>query len=337
VSVAGGEGPPVGGGGPETTVGSWRGRVGGIDIGFVRDYAIIVSFLALFITLAVASGPFLTKDNLLNVLDQSSTLGIIACGETVVFIAGGFDLSVGGVYGLSGVVAAMLEPHIGAWGALAVGLGSGAVCGFVNGLLVTVGRINAFMATIGSGFVIEGIALVLTQGNLINVTAPSFAILGENSFIGVTYATWTWLAFGLLLTVLLTMTTFGRYVFASGGNPLAARLSGVRVDVVRTLAFTISGLSAALGGIILASRVQTGEADVGTNIELTVIAAVVIGGVSIFGGEGAIWRAVLGILLLTLIGNGFDLLNVNPTYQQVIQGVIILVAVGIDAWSRKQA
>lgn len=323
---------------PET---DGRGRSRGLllrirphQLGVVREYAILISFAGLFITLAIASSSFMTRVNLLNVLDQSSALGIIACGETVVFIAGGFDLSVGAVFGLSGVVAAMLQPHIGSGAALAVGLLSGLGCGIVNGLLVTVGRINAFMATIGSGFVIEGFALVLTSGNLITVTTPSFAILGENGFLGVTYGIWSWLIFAVLLTLFLKLTKFGRYVFASGGNAVAARLSGIRVNLVRTTAFAISGLAAGFGGIILTSRVQTGQADDGTNIQLTIIAAIVIGGTSIFGGEGAIWRSVLGILLLTMIGNGFDLLNVNPTYQQVIQGLIILVAVGLDAWSR---
>jgi ribose transport system permease protein len=310
------------------------GRLRGIDINFLRDYAIVISFVTLFLVLTFTSPPFFTKTNLLNVLDHSATLGIIACGETVVFIAGGFDLSVGAVFGLSGVVAAMCEPHIGPAAALIAGLLTGVLCGLANGLLVTVGRINAFMATIGSGFVIAGLALVLTKGYLITVTSPSYSILGQGTFEQITYATWVWAAFAIILGFLLRATMFGRFVFASGGNPVAARLSGVRVGVVRTIAFTISGAGAALAGIILGSRVQTGQADAGANIELTVIAAVVIGGVSIFGGEGAIWRAVLGILLLTLIGNGFNLLNINPIYQQILQGAIILLAVGIDAWSR---
>jgi len=154
---------------------------------------------------------------------------------------------------------------------------------------------------------------------------------------GVSYGTWSWLLFAVLLTVLLKGTIFGRYVFASGGNEVAARLSGLRVNLIRTAAFGISGLAAAFGGIIVGSRVQTGQADAGTGIELTIIAAVVIGGTSIFGGEGAIWRTVLGVLLLTLIGNGFNLLNVNPIYQRIIQGLIILFAVGLDAWSRRTA
>ncbi|HVZ22416.1 MAG TPA: ABC transporter permease, partial [Vicinamibacterales bacterium] len=305
-----------------------------LRLSVLREYAIIISFAALFITLSVASEPFLTRTNLLNVLDQTCAFGIIAAGETVVFIAGGFDLSVGAVFGLSGVVAAMLAPHIGAGGALTIGLLSGLAAGVCNGLLVTIGRINAFMATIGSGFVIAGLALVLTKGYLISVTNPSYSILGQGQWHGVTYGIWSWLVVALLLTALLRFTAFGRYVFASGGNPIAARLSGLRVDAIRTAAFALSGLTAALGGIILSSRVQTGQADAGNNIELTVIAAVVIGGTSIFGGEGAIWRSALGVLLLTLIGNGFNLMNVNPIYQQILQGTIILLAVGLDAWSR---
>jgi len=309
----------------------------GIRFSFLRDYAIIFTCVALFLALSLSSDSFFTKANLLNILDQSSALGVIACGGTVVFIAGGFDLSVGAVFGMAGVVAAMLDIHLGAGGALLVGLLLGVGIGILNGLVVTVGRINAFMATIGTNFVFMGLALVLTGGYLISVVNPSYSILGRGEFIGVKYDIWVWAAFALLLTILLEFTSFGRYVFASGGNPQAAYLSGIRVNLIRTIAFAISGLSAALGGIIVSSRVSTGQADSGASIMLTVIAAIVIGGTSIFGGEGAIWRAVLGILLLTLIGNGFDLLNINPLYQQVLQGLIILFAVGLDAWTRRTA
>ena len=304
-------------------------------LSLLRDYAIVLTFGALFVTLSIASPSFLTKTNMLNILDQSAALGIIACGGTVVFIAGGFDLSVGAVFGMCGVVAAMLEPHLGPGPALLVGLLTGLGIGLANGIIVTLGRINSFMATIGSGFVIRGFAILLTSGFLITVVTPSYSIIGRDEFIDVKYSVWIWAAFALILTLLLQGTTFGRYVFASGGNPEAARLSGIRVNVIRTIAFAISGLSAGLGGIIVSSRVATGQSDAGMGIELTVIAAIVIGGTSIFGGEGAIWRSVLGILLLTLIGNGFNLLNVNPIYQQILQGMIILFAVGLDAWSRR--
>ena len=319
-----------------STSGRWQALgLGRAHLSLIRDYAIVITFVVLFATLTFTSPHFFTKTNLLNVLDQSCAFGIIAAGETVVFISGGFDLSVGAVFGLAGVVAAMLEPHLGPAAALAVGLLTGLGAGIANGILVTVGRINSFMATIGSGFVLGGFALVLTKGYLITVTTPSYAILGRGKLLSVSYGTWSWLLFSALLTVLLKATMFGRYVFASGGNEMAARLSGLRVNLIRTVAFGISGLAAALGGIILSSRVQTGQADSGTGIELTIIAAVVIGGTSIFGGEGAIWRTVLGVLLLTLIGNGFNLLNVNPIYQQIIQGLIILFAVGLDAWTKQ--
>jgi ribose transport system permease protein len=320
-----------------TTAGIRRltSRVGRFRLTLLRDYAIVFTFAALFITLTFESSSFLTKTNLLNVLDQSSALGIIACGGTVVFIAGGFDLSVGAVFGMCGVVAAMLEPHLGPGAALFVGVLTGFGIGVANGLLVTVGRINSFMATIGSSFVIAGFAVLLTGGFLITVTNEAYAILGRDEFLGIKYSIWLWAGFALILTLMLEGTTFGRYIFASGGNPEAARLSGIRVNVIRTAAFAISGLSAALGGVLVSSRVQTGQADAGSQIVLTVIAAIVIGGTSIFGGEGAIWRSVLGILLLTLIGNGFNLLNVNPIYQQILQGMIILFAVGLDAWSRQ--
>jgi ribose transport system permease protein len=311
------------------------GWMGNFRLAMIRDYAIIISFVALFATLSLTSSVFLTKTNLLNILDQSSALGIVAAGGTVVFIAGGFDLSVGAVFAMSGVVAAEMEPRLGPAGAMGLALLVGLALGISNGVIVTVGRINSFMATIGTGFVIRGFAIVITGGLLITVFNPSYQTLGRSQLFGARYSVWTWALFVLLLTLMLRYTVFGRAVFASGGNPEAARLSGIRVNLVKTIAFGISGFSAALGGLIVSSRVQTGQADAGTGIELTVIAAIVIGGTSIFGGEGAIWRSALGILLLTLIGNGFDLLHVNPIYQQIMQGSIILFACGLDAWARK--
>jgi ribose transport system permease protein len=304
-------------------------------LSFLRDYAIVVSIAGLFIVLSIASPPFLTVPNLENVLSQTVALGIIACAETIVFIAGGFDLSVGAVFGISGVIAAKISLEQGPEMGITAGLLAGVFFGFVNGILVTVGRIHSFMATIGTNFVIAGIAIVITGGLLIPVTDPAFLTLGRGILFGTEYSVWVWAMFAVVLTLLLTRTTFGRQIYASGGNPEAARLSGIRVGMVRTAAFTLCGFSAALGGVILASRVGTGQADVGRGIELTVIAGIVIGGTSIFGGEGAIWRSVLGILFLTLIGNGFDLVGIEPTYQRIVQGTMILLAVGLDAWSRR--
>jgi ribose transport system permease protein len=305
-------------------------------LGSVRDYGIVASFAAIFITLSIASSIFLTERNLLNVVDQSSQVGIMACGETVVFIAGGFDLSIGAVYALAGVIAAEASVH-GAPAnlALLLGLLVGVVVGALNGLLTTVGRINAFITTIATQFIVYGIALAITDGLLVTATAPSFTTIGQGHFHLITYESFVWVGFALVCGVILSRTAFGRYVYASGGNAEAARLAGVSVAKTRLIAFVLSGTAAALAGVLEVSQTSTGEPSAAMGIELTVIAAVVIGGTSIYGGEGAIWRTVLGVLLLTLIGNGFDLLNVNVTYQQIIQGVIILAAVGIDSWSRR--
>ncbi|MEX2645130.1 MAG: ABC transporter permease [Gaiellaceae bacterium] len=309
----------------------------GFRVTALRDYGIVLSFVVLFLTLTFASDVFLTKTNLLNILDQTAPVGIMAVGGTLVFIAGGFDLSVGAVFAISSVIAAQSVPHIGPGWALVLGALSGFAFGAANGFLVNVARINAFIATLGSAIMLRGLALVMTGGLLITVTEPSYSNFGRGDWLGVKYGVWTWLFFALVAGFLLSRTTLGRYIYASGGNPEAARLSGIRVGLVRTITFLISGFSASIAGILVGSRVATGQAAAGLGIEFTVIAGIVIGGISIFGGEGAIWRSILGVLLLTMIGNGFVLMNIQPIYTQIIQGAIILLAVAIDSWSRRSS
>lgn len=306
----------------------------GVGLTSARDYGIVVSFVVLFIVLTFKSNVFLTKLNLFNVLDQNASLGIMACGGTLVLIAGGFDLSVGSIFALSGVVAAEAAPHMSSTEALILGALSGLGVGIVNGVITTVGRINAIVGTLAMSIVIQGVALVITNGLLINVAKPSFTTLGQGTVFTLHYSVIVWALFAAVCGFLLSRTRYGRFIFASGGNAEAARLSGVRVNLVRGSAYAISGLSAGIAGVLVASRVATGEADVAT-FPLAVIAGIVIGGTSILGGEGAIWRTILGILLLALIGNGFNLLGVNPIYQQILEGGIILAAVGVDAWARK--
>lgn len=306
-----------------------------LAISVLRDYGILISFTALFVTLSLSSDVFLTRTNLLNVLEQSAAVGIIACGGTLVIIAGGFDLSVGAVYAVSGVVAAQVANDLGIELGLIVGVLMGAGLGLGNGLLVTVGRVNSFIATLASTMMIRGLGLILSGGFLVTVTDSSFTTLGRGSLAGVKHSIWLFAAFAVVTSLLLTRTTFGRYIYAAGGNQEAARLAGIRVGLVRTATFVISGVAAGLAGVIVASRVSQGAADAGADLPLTAIAAIALGGTSIFGGEGAIWRTVLGVLLLVLIGNGFNLLGVDPIYQRIFQGGIIVLAVGIDAWTRR--
>lgn len=306
-------------------------------VDLLRDYGIVVGFLALFIFLAASSDVFFSAPNLRNVLYQASSVALMASAGTLLLISGGFDLSVGSVFALSGVVAAKLVVPVGVPAAIAIGISVGLVVGIVNGLLTTVGKINPLVATLASSIVISGVALRITDGMLVTVTDPAFEVLGSGKWLGVYYQTYIWIAFALLCGFLLRFTTFGRHIFAVGGNPEAARLSGIRVTLVRTTTYALSGLSAGLAGVLVASQVSTGQADTGGALALVVIAAIVVGGTSIWGGEGAVWRTVLGVLLLALIANGFNLLQVNPTYQQIVQGLIILIAVAIDAWTRRRS
>jgi ribose transport system permease protein len=308
-------------------------RLANVDV--VRDYGVVV---ALFITLSIASDVFLTWENMKNLAFQTAPLGIIAAGGTIVFIAGGFDLSVAAVSGFAAIISGkiFLNTGIGVWGSLILGALVGLGCGVGNGLLITLGRVNAFMATLATSIIIYGFAQVITGGNLVSVQDESFGTLGLGSHWGINYPVYVWAGFVLVCGFLLARTTFGRYVYAVGGNPEAARLSGVRVNVIRTATFALSGLSAGIAGVILFSEVETAQWNANSGIEFDAITAIVLGGTSLFGGEGAIWRSVLGAFFLMMIGNGFNLLGTTPQWQYVIKGVILAAAVSLDAWARRR-
>jgi ribose transport system permease protein len=308
-----------------------------LDIAVVRDYGVVVAFVLLFIVLSLTSDAFFTWSNLKNLAFQTAPLGILAIGGTFVFIAGGFDLSVGAVSGFGAIIAgkAFLGTGLGVWPSLIIGMLVGLGCGIGNGLLVTLGRVNAFIATLASSIVIYGFAQVVTHGNLVSVDAPAFSDLGLGKLLGIGYPVYVWLGCALVAGFVLSRTAFGRYVYATGGNAEAARLAGVRVNVVRGITFALSGLSAGIAGVILFSEVGTAQWNANNGIEFDTITAIVLGGISLLGGEGAIWRAVLGAFFLQMIGNGFDLLGTTPQWQYVIKGLILAAAVSLDAWARR--
>lgn len=302
-----------------------------------RDYAIVVCFVALFVALAIASDVFLTSTNLLNVLEQNAPVGIIAIALTLVLVTGDFDLSAGAVYMLTGVLAASWAEPLGVWPALLVAVACATAIGVVNGLLVAYARIDSFVCTLATGIVIAGVNLAITKGLIKSVADPAFTDLGTGELLGVKYAIWIFAAVAVAAGVLLSRSKLGRWLFAVGGNPEAARLSGINLRGVRIAAFALSGLGAGIAGAIVASRTGQGQAGDGISITLFAFAAVVVGGTSVLGGRGAIWRTVLGVLLLALIVNGFNLLGIEPIYQQIVQGVIILLAVAADSLSRSGA
>lgn len=300
------------------------------------DFGILLSFVAIFVALSIASPVFLSQRNLLNLLEQQVVVGIIALGGTLVIIAGGFDLSVGAVFALSGIATAWGVNSFGPVTGILLGLAVGAVAGLINGLLTTVGGINPFITTLATSIVLRGVCLAVTGGFLVAIQDPGFAVIGRGAVGGVKFSVMILAVTAIVMGLVLSRTVFGRHIYAAGGNAEAARLAGVRVAKIRTWTFIISGLAAAIAGIIVASRSGNGQASIGIGLEFQAIAAIVVGGTSIFGGEGAIWRTVLGVLLLGLISNGFTLLSVPPTFQQIFEGTIILVAVGMDLWIRRR-
>jgi ribose transport system permease protein len=305
-------------------------------LGRARRGGIIFPFLVLFIVLSISSGPFFTKVNLLDILDQQASTLIIAAAGTLVLVAGGIDLSVGATYALASVVATKLALSVNPVLAILAGVAVGLVVGLVNGVIATFFRINSLIATLAMSFVVAGLASLVTSGNLIIAyTSLGYSKLARTSFLTVNTSTWVMLAMVIALGVVLSRTIAGRYMYAAGSNAEAARLAGVQVQLIKLITFVISGGAAALGGIIDASRVLSAQASNGeTALTFTVLAGIVVGGTSILGGEGAVWRTVVGTLFIALIGNGFVLLGLNPLYEQITLGGILLVAVGVDAWSR---
>jgi ribose transport system permease protein len=303
----------------------------------LRATGIVLPFAALFIALSATSSSFLTKVNLLNILDQQAATLIIAAAGTLVLVAGGIDLSVGAIYSLAGVTAAHFAQHTSPVIAIALGIAVGLAVGLLNGLVVTRLRINALIATLAMSFVVSGLATLVTHGNLIVLFEhPEFGDLARTQVLTVKTSIWIALAAVVVIGVLLARTTAGRYMYAAGGNAEAARLAGVRVDAIRVLTFVVSGCAAGLAGVIDASRVLSAQGSSGDTLAFTVLAGVVVGGTSILGGDGAVWRTVLGVLFIALIGNGYDLLGLDPLYEQITLGVILLLAVAADAWARQR-
>ncbi|NDU77710.1 ribose ABC transporter permease [Actinomadura sp. DSM 109109] len=282
------------------------------------------------ITLTIASPVFLTHNNLMNVGLATSVAALLAVGQSYVIILAEIDLSVGAALGFTAVVTAQTLRDHGLVAGVAAGVATGAAIGLVNGLLVTKTRMPSFIATLATMSVLSGLSLQLTKGNPVAVTDYDFQGIGQSRIAGVPVPVVIMLVVFALFGYLLARTRFGRYVYATGDNTEAARLSGVRTDRVKILAFVISGVLAALAGFILTARLSTAEPTAGTGLELEAIAAVIIGGTSLAGGRGTLLGTLVGALVLGVIDNGMNLLDVSPFLQNVVKGLVILLAVFLD-------
>jgi ribose transport system permease protein len=307
-----------------------------VDV-WIFQYGIVAATVALFVILSVWSDAFFTVNNLTNILEQSAPVAIVAVCTTPLLIARGIDLSMGATFGLAGIVSATVANAVNPAIGLLVGAVVGIAVGLGNGILSTRFGVNALIGTIATGIIISGISVVVSGGFAVVALDPSFMNLGNDEFLGLGYAAWIWILAALIGQWVLSATAAGRRIFATGGNPEAASLAGIRVDRVLVATFMLSGLGAAVGGMIAASSVGQATADMGGNgILFAALTAVIVGGTSIQGGEGAIWRTVVGVLFVAMINNGMNLLGVEPVYTSIVQGSLILLAVILDALGRRR-
>lgn len=297
-----------------------------------RQLGTLIGLVGLCVLLTILTPHFLTVSNLLNVTEQTAINAIIAVGMTFVILSGGIDLSVGSIVALAGVVlASSLQVGQPLPFALLLGILTGGLCGLVNGLLVTRGHLPPFIATLGMMSVARGVALLYTDGRPISGFDAAFRALATARPLMVPAPVVVMVAVYLVGHLALTRTTFGRYVYAIGGNEEATRLSGVRVGAFKTSVYVVSGVTSAIAAITLTARLNSAQPIAGMMYELDAIAATVIGGTSLMGGAGTLVGTLIGALIMGVLRNGLNLLGISSFLQQVVIGTVIIVAVLIDS------
>ena len=296
-----------------------------------EELGLLVVYILLFAALSWLAWPYFLKvRNLLNILVAVSTIGIISVAMTMVIVSGGIDLSVGSVVALTGVVIAQLSHHLSMPMAIGAGLLVGVVVGAFNGAAITYARINPLIATLATFSIIRGLAMRFTGGLTQSIDNPSFQFLGRGFVAGVPVPAIVMLVGFALTAIVMGWTVFGRDIYAIGGNAQASRLAGLPVSSLRMTVYVLSGLSAALGGVFMASQLGAAAPQAALGMELSVIAAVILGGTSLSGGKGSIWGTLLGVLIMGTLNNGLALMSVPSEMQDVARGTVLLLAVGLD-------
>lgn len=302
---------------------------------FLVEYKSLVGLLGLIVIVSILSPSFLTVNNILNVLRQTSINAVIAAGMTFVILTGGIDLSVGSILGLSGAVAAYSIASgqsiiVAVILALVVGTG----IGFINGVVISKGKLQPFIATLASMTILRGAILIFTDGKPITIgsegTALAFGKIGGGSILGIPTPALMMIAVFVVCYYILSQTKIGRYTYALGGNEEATKLSGLDTDKIKIFAYTVSGILSAVAGIIITSRLFSAQPTAGDGYELDAIAAVVLGGTSLSGGKGRITGTIIGALIIGILSNALNLLDVTSYFQMIAKGIVILIAVLAD-------
>lgn len=303
-----------------------------------RRYSVFLILLGLALVFATRSPQFLTPSNLLNISLQTSIIAIVAVGMTFAILTAGIDLSVGSVVALSGALAAGLVARQGldTFVAIPLALIAGGLIGLVNGLLIVKGKMPPFVATLAMLSVARGLTLVYTQGRPIAGLDERFIFLGNGVVLGIPMPVLIMIGVFALGWLTLRYTRFGNYVMATGGNPEIGRLAGIPTGRILVSVYVISGITAALGGILLTARLWSAQPNAAVGLELDAIAASVLGGVSLFGGVGSLTGTLAGAFILGILSNGLNLMGVQSFYQQVIKGVVLILAVMLDLFTKRR-
>ncbi|MCP1384882.1 ABC transporter permease [Runella salmonicolor] len=303
------------------------------------QYGIFIAFVVICLILSLITPKFLTVSNWTIIVTQVSINALLAFGVTFVIITGGIDLSLGSMVAVTGIVASLLA-HPDDYPVIVpvlAGLLAGVFMGAFNGTIITKSKVPPFIVTLGTMTIGRGLALILSKGRPVSNLSDSFNFIGGGSILGVPFPIIVLIVAFVVCSVVLKKTILGRYIYAVGGNEQAAKASGIRVNKVKMAVYTICGGLAALAGILLTSRITTGQPNAGAGFELDAIAAAIIGGTSTSGGTGTMTGTLIGALLIGVISNGLDLLNVTSYYQQVVMGAIIIGAVVLDGWNQSAA
>ncbi len=304
----------------------------------VRRFSVLVILLIICLVFTIGSPEFLTVSNILNVALQTSIIAIVALGMTFTILTAGIDLSVGAVMALCGALAAGLavKQGWGTYGGIGVALGTGLILGAINGLLIVKGGIPPFVATLAMMAVARGLTLVYTEGRPIAGIGDDFIFWGTGQVLGIPVSVILLVALAVIAFVVLRYTRFGLHIYATGGNEDITRLAGVSPDRIKLAVYVISGFTAALGGILLTARLWSAQPNAAVGWELDAIAAPVLGGTSLFGGVGGIGGTLVGAFIIGVMSNGLNLLRVPSYYQQVIKGIVFILAVMLDLFTKRR-
>lgn len=307
-------------------------------VNILQKFSALLILLILIAYMSFASDVFFEVSNFVNIIKQSSALGIMAIGQTLVILTGGIDLSVGSMMAVSGCTMAVANTQ---WGfapvpAVLLGIVIGVVAGLINGVIVTKGKIQAFIATLGMLQVAEGTALLLTDGLPISGIDPGMLELGNGMVWGIPLSVFAFLAMAIIWYVYLNYTTGGRNIMAVGGNEEASRTSGISVDGTKIAVHTICGFCCSIAGFVMMGRMNSANGLMGSGMELQAITAVALGGTSLAGGLGGIGGTIIGVITIGVLNNGLDLLNTTPFWQKVILGILIVLVVILDSWRSRR-